>query len=116
MDYRPFIGLLASIFVMAGVPCSNAAVFTQTERPLNSNSAGPKKLSADETNQLLSGSTKIDDLITLCQQESRLCATLRPQDLNRDFLLLISIARGIAQRPLVGGHAWQFGNDWICQF
>ena len=30
--------------------------------------------------------------------------------------MLISIARGIGETPLLGGMTWGFGDDWIWQF
>ena len=36
--------------------------------------------------------------------------------LNRDFIVLITIARGIGQKPILGGFSWGFGDDAVWQF
>ncbi|MCG8448680.1 MAG: zinc-dependent metalloprotease [Pirellulales bacterium] len=140
MDYRPFLSCVASLFLLPAMAQSEAAAFTQSASPVGGSTSAQKKFSsspeasstvigssessvgnpqtspASSATPLLAGATKIDGLIPLYRQQSKLYAALRPQDLDTDFIFLISIARGIAQRPLVGGHTWQFGNDWICQF
>ena len=47
---------------------------------------------------------------------NRLLAELNSSHLNRDFIVLISIARGIGKGPILGGMSWGFGDDWIWQF
>ena len=39
-----------------------------------------------------------------------------PKNLNRDYIVLITIARGIGQTPIVGGISWGFGDDAVWQF
>jgi len=65
---------------------------------------------------LLEGATKIDGLIPLYRNGPHLYAALRPNDFNSDLIVLISIAHGIAQKPLYAGATWNFGDDWVCQF
>lgn len=65
---------------------------------------------------LLDGATKIDGLIQLYRNGPHLYAALRPNDFDSDLIVLISIARGIAQKPLFAGATWNFGDDWVCQF
>jgi hypothetical protein len=65
---------------------------------------------------LLAGATKIDGLIPLYRKDAHLYAELRQDDFDTDLIVLISIARGIAQRPLFAGATWDFGDDWVCQF
>ncbi|MEX2092334.1 MAG: zinc-dependent metalloprotease, partial [Pirellulales bacterium] len=43
-------------------------------------------------------------------------AELDAKNLNRDLIVLITIARGIGQTPIVGGFSWQFGDDAVWQF
>lgn len=65
---------------------------------------------------VLDGATKIDGLIPLYRNGSHVYAALRKSDFDTDLIVLISIARGIAQRPLFAGATWGFGDDWVCQF
>ncbi len=58
----------------------------------------------------------IDGVIKLYRKGSHLFAELTGGVLNRDFIVLISLAKGIGQEPLWGGMSWSFGDDWIWQF
>lgn len=60
--------------------------------------------------------TKVDGMLTLYRGDTKLLAELKPSDLNKDLIVLITIARGIGQRPLLGGYSWGFGDDWVWQF
>jgi hypothetical protein len=55
-------------------------------------------------------------LIPLYRKENQLFAEIGGQHLNKDFIVVISIAKGIGQAPLVGGFSWGFGDDWVWQF
>ncbi len=56
-------------------------------------------------------------LFRLWQKGSRLYAELNSSNYNREYIVLISIARGIGQAPLVGGFTWQLGDDdWVWKF
>src|SRR5262249_54533005 len=59
---------------------------------------------------------KIEGMITLYRKDDTLLAELGPEDLNHDLIVLISIARGIGQSPILGGFSWNTGDDWIWQF
>ncbi len=58
----------------------------------------------------------VEGLIKLYRKEDKLYAELASNQFNRDFVVLITIARGIGQTPIVGGFSWNFGDDWVCQF
>jgi hypothetical protein len=60
--------------------------------------------------------TKVDGLLTLYHKDSKLYAEIQPSQLNRDFIVLTSIARGIGEGMLLGGMTWGFGDDWLWQF
>ena len=55
-------------------------------------------------------------LIKLYQKGENLYAELSPAHFNHDYIVLISIARGIGEGPLLGGMTWGFGDDWVWQF
>ncbi|MEM1304073.1 MAG: zinc-dependent metalloprotease, partial [Planctomycetota bacterium] len=55
-------------------------------------------------------------MITLYQGDTKLFAELKPSDLDKDLIVLITIARGIGQTPVLGGFSWGFGDDWVWQF
>ncbi|MEN0110484.1 MAG: DUF5117 domain-containing protein, partial [Planctomycetota bacterium] len=57
-----------------------------------------------------------DGLLKLHLSDTQLFAELKPTDLNKDHIILITIARGIGQAPVLGGFSWNFGDDWVWQF
>ncbi len=61
-------------------------------------------------------SEAVDGLIKLHHKGTRLYAELGHNHLDRDFIVLISIARGIGKGAILGGMSWGFGDDWIWQF
>lgn len=61
-------------------------------------------------------STKLEGLITLHKKETQVYAEIPSSIQNKDLIMVISIARGIGQQPLLGGMSWGFGDDWIWQF
>ncbi len=65
---------------------------------------------------VLKDAQKLSGLITLYRKDDRLLAELDAKHLNRDLIVLITIARGIGQTPIVGGASWQFGDDAVWQF
>ncbi|MEM8865235.1 MAG: zinc-dependent metalloprotease, partial [Planctomycetota bacterium] len=60
--------------------------------------------------------TKVDGMLTLYRGDSKLLVELRPSDLDRDHIVLITIARGIGQSPILGGFSWGFGDEGVWQF
>jgi hypothetical protein len=57
-----------------------------------------------------------DGLLKLFVKGGKLYGEIGQQHLNRDFIVLISIARGMGENPLLGGMTWGFGDDWLWQF
>ena len=58
----------------------------------------------------------IPGMITLYRRGNSLYAELGGGDYGSEYMVLISISRGIAQGQLIGGMSWGFGDDWIWQF
>jgi hypothetical protein len=56
-------------------------------------------------------------LFRLYQKGNKLYGELTGSNYRREYMVLIAIARGIGQAPLVGGFTWQLGDDdWIWKF
>ena len=66
--------------------------------------------------KVLAKAKKYEGLINLYRKDNKLFAELKSSNFNKDFIVLISIARGIGQGSLLGGMSWGFGDDWIWQF
>jgi hypothetical protein len=60
--------------------------------------------------------TAIEGLIKLYRKDDKLYGEISSGNLDEDFIVLIAIARGIAEPPLLGGMTWGTGDDWIWQF
>jgi hypothetical protein len=58
----------------------------------------------------------VDGLIKMHRKGNRLLAELNGGLMNRDLIVLISIAKGIGRGQILGGMSWGFGDDWIWQF
>lgn len=64
--------------------------------------------------KVLEDTKAIDGAVKLHLSDTNLFAELKSSDLNKDLFVLITIAKGIGQRPLLGGYSWN--DDWIWQF
>jgi hypothetical protein len=84
--------------------------------PMQPGAAQPKPKYPPFT-EVLGDAQGIDGLIKLYRKDNRLLAELTPGDLNKDFIVAIALARGIAEAPLLGGMTLGGGSDdWIWQF
>lgn len=55
-------------------------------------------------------------LLTLYQKGNNLIAELSSSDYGGEYIILISISRGISYAPLIGGYSWSMGDDWLWSF
>ena len=58
----------------------------------------------------------IPGLIKLRRKGGTLYAEISSSQLNRDFIVVMSIARGIGRGSLLAGMSWNFGDDSVWQF
>ena len=65
---------------------------------------------------MLKDAKAIDGLVKLHHKGEKVYAELTSSQMDRDFIVLISIARGIGEGALIGGMSWGFGDDWLWQF
>ena len=66
--------------------------------------------------EALKDAKAVDGLIKMHRKDGKLYGELSSSQLNKDFIVLISIARGIGEGTLLGGMSWGFGDDWVWQF
>ncbi len=66
--------------------------------------------------EVLKDAEAIDGLIKLHRKGGTVYAEISPAQLNKDFIVVISIAKGIGRGALLGGMSWGFGDDWLWQF
>lgn len=55
-------------------------------------------------------------LFTLYQKGNRLYAEMSSSHYSSEYIVLLSIAKGMGQSPLLGGYSWNFGDDWVWRF
>lgn len=79
-------------------------------------SSAAKKSKFPEYSKVLKDTSAKSGLLKLHQSSEKLFVELKPTDFDKDFFVLITIAKGIGQRPLLGGYSWGFGDDWVWQF
>ena len=65
---------------------------------------------------ILKDAKPLPGLIRLHHKGSLLFAELTPANYNKDYILLISIARGLGQTRILPGMTWKGEDDWIWQF
>ncbi len=92
---------------VAAACCSSASLWSQ-EKP-----AAPP---APPYAAILKDAKNYNGLMSVWQKGSNLLIEMGPAEYNNEFIVLISIARGIGQTPLLGGYSWGFGDDWVWTF
>jgi hypothetical protein len=60
---------------------------------------------------LTQGMRRIDGMWTLYQKDQTLLAELSPAQLSQNYMVLVSIAKGISSGRVIGGMTWQTGDD-----
>ncbi len=103
--------MLAALAALAAVSFYPTGLLAQAEKPAAPATPPPPPYAAH-----LKDAPPIPGMITLYRRGNSLFAELNSQDYNSEYIVLISISRGIAQGQLLGGMSWGFGDDWIWQF
>ena len=65
---------------------------------------------------MLKDAARLPGLIPLHRKDDKVYAELPDAVLGKDLFVLISIARGIGERSVLGGMSWGDGDDWVWQF
>ncbi len=86
------------------------------QKPNSDAPAEKKKPKYPPYAELLKDTQKLEGLVTLHRKDDTLFAEIGPRQLDRDYIVLITIARGIGQTPILGGFSWGFGDDAVWQF
>lgn len=106
MHYATYLRTAIAIGFLAAV----SSGFAQ-DKPATPATPAPPPYAA-----LLKDAKTHSGLLTLHQTANNVYAEMQSSDYNAEYLLLISIARGIGQGQLLGGMSWGFGDDWVWQF
>ncbi|MFT5526475.1 MAG: hypothetical protein ACI9HK_004452 [Pirellulaceae bacterium] len=65
---------------------------------------------------LLKDAKAVAGLVKLYHSDTKVFAEFSSADYASEYIVLISIARGIGRGSLLGGMSWGFGDDWVWQF
>ncbi len=114
------VTLAQEITASENAPAENAAGEATKEEPKGeskpADSAEKPKPKYPPYADVIKDHETIDGLIKLHRKGNRLLGELGGRHMNKDFIVLISIAKGIGRGSILGGMSWGFGDDWIWQF
>ncbi len=65
---------------------------------------------------VLKDAQAVPGVINVYKKGNRVFAELSSADYATEYIVLISIARGIGREPVLGGFSWIFGDDWVWKF
>lgn len=109
---------MARIFlacVVGGVVSFSAAVQADDAKPETSKPAQPSKFE-----QVTKGMTRRDrggeEMWVMYHNDQKLLVELDSGDLQQEYIILTSIARGISSGLIIGGMSWNFEDDAIWKF
>ena len=108
--------VLAVCLGLQGIcPYAANAQTTSTPKPTATKpatpTAAPSKLAT-----LTKGMTKVSGAWTMYHNDQKLLVMLTSSQLNKDFMVVTSIARGISSGDILGGMSWGFGDDALWTF
>jgi len=76
----------------------------------------PPKPAPPAHEKYLKEAKSVPGMIQLYQKDSKLYAELTTSNYSAEYIVVLAIARGIGQRPLLGGMTWNVGDDWVWRF
>ncbi|MCY2989664.1 MAG: zinc-dependent metalloprotease [Planctomycetota bacterium] len=99
-------------------PATNGAVPGTSESPAAAPVSKPSSPSPSDPQHvtLLKDAKHVEGLLSLYRKGNSLFVEFGPGDYSNEYIVLISIARGISQGMLLGGMSWGFGDDWVWSF
>lgn len=95
---------------VAATPSVSSATSTKSASSSSSSSPTPAHV------RLLKDYKRVDGMIPLYVKGSRLYAEMSSSHYGPEYLILISIAKGIGQGDLLGGFTWGLGDDAVWKF
>lgn len=115
--HRPVAALVALLLTISGSLAQQPESKTVPPAQKTEGSApGESKPGKQNFGDLVRDAQVIEGLLRLYRKEDKLYAEIPGGLLDRDFIVVISIARGIGEGQLLGGMSWGFGDDWLWQF
>src|SRR2546423_13494584 len=119
MTLRIYISALAALLLaMSSIALGQGAPSTSDKDKKDSPSTTETKPSTPTAAyaSILKDAPPKSGLWTVYQKGQNLYWEINSGDYSAEYIVLISISRGIGQGPLLGGMSWGFGDDWVWQF
>src|SRR5258708_344726 len=117
------IGVLAfallSLVIVAAQPTRAQTPSTAGEKPKEGTTTSAEArptTPAPPYASILKDATPKSGLWTVYQKGQNLYWEIGGADYSAEYIVLISISRGIGQGQILGGMSWGFGDDWVWQF
>jgi hypothetical protein len=98
------------LLLLAGVAITSASLLPTVAHAQEAAAAAPPHVA------LLKDAKTHTGMLTVYQTTNNVYVELGAGDYNSEYLVLISIAKGIGQGQLLGGMSWGFGDDWVWTF
>ncbi len=107
---------LALLGVCLGPAVSPVCAEEKAAESKEKSSTDSKSKSAKKLDDLVKDMTKHEGMWTCYSKDQKLLVDLKTKDLNKDYIILTSIAQGISRGMVLGGMSWGFGDDIIWTF
>jgi len=88
----------------------------QSQTKTTSADASKKPATVSKLDTLTKGMTKVEGLWTVYHNDQKLLVNLKSSQLNKNYIILTSIARGVSSGMVLGGMSWGFGDDILWSF
>ena len=96
---------------VAATPTAKGSSSSSSASPAAAKAATPKHA------VILKDAKPVEGLLRTYRKDNRLYGELSSSDYANQYIVLISIAKGIGQQPLYGGMSWNIGeDDWVWSF
>lgn len=109
---------LLSLVVGMGLPAFGQSSSGEKKDKESSSSSSESKASAPTPVHatILKDASAKSGLWNVYQKNQSLYWEISSSDYSSEYIVLISISRGIGKGQLLGGMSWGFGDDWVWQF
>jgi hypothetical protein len=85
------------------------------KKPGGGSSGSPSAPQPDHA-RILKDAKPIAGMWNMYRKDEKLYWEIESGDYSSEYIVLISISRGIGQGQILGGMSWGFGDDWVWQF
>ncbi len=107
--WRGLAALVMGVVAVGSQVVSTGVVLGQTPAAAPAPQKSPYEVAT-------TGAKKVEGLWTLHTKDQQILAEISPSQLGQNFIVLVSISRGVSRGMVLGGMSWGFGDDIIWTF